>query len=77
MIGQIEVIFSKTKSMIGVGFKALARTPVPQLPPSYPPPPPRADYPFINQYVYYFLFGLTCKRFEHNSYLLTYVPIQH
>ena len=33
--------FSKTRYMIGVGFKKLARTPVPKLPSSYPPPPPR------------------------------------
>ena len=26
--------------MIGVGFKKLARIPIPKLPPSYPPPPP-------------------------------------
>ena len=38
--------FSKARYMNGVGFEILARTPVPQLPPSYPPPPPptpRAD----------------------------------
>ena len=29
--------FSKARYMIGVGFKILGRTPVPKLPPSYPP----------------------------------------
>ena len=29
---------SKARYMIGVGFKILGRTPVPKLPPSYPPP---------------------------------------
>ena len=29
--------------MIGVGFKELARTPVPKLPTSYPPPHPRGN----------------------------------
>ena len=33
-------VFSKARYMNGVGFKILARTPVPHLPPSYPPPPP-------------------------------------
>ena len=32
-------VFSKARYMNGVGFEILARTPVPQLPPSYPPPP--------------------------------------
>ena len=32
-------VFSKARYMIGVGFEILARTTVPQLPPSYPPPP--------------------------------------
>ena len=37
------MFFSKTRYMIGVGFKILARTPLPKLPPSYPPTPlPRA-----------------------------------
>ena len=31
---------SKARYMIVVGFKILSRTPVPKLPPSYPPPPP-------------------------------------
>ena len=31
--------------MNGVGFEILARTPVPQLSPSYPPPPPWAVSP--------------------------------
>ena len=31
---------SKARYMIGVGFKILGRTPVPKLPPIYPPPPP-------------------------------------
>ena len=31
--------------MIGIGFKILARTPVPKLPPSYPPSPtPRGEH---------------------------------
>ena len=38
-----QVIFSKTKYMIGVGFKTLIRTPVPKLPPRLPPPPPFDD----------------------------------
>ena len=33
-------VFSKARYMNGVGFEILARTPVPQLPLSYPPPPP-------------------------------------
>ena len=33
--------FSKTRYMIGVGSKKLGRTPVPKLPSSNPPPPPR------------------------------------
>ena len=33
--------FSRARYMIGIGFKILGRTPVPKLPPSYPPPPPR------------------------------------
>ena len=38
------MFFSKARYMIGVGFKVLARTPLPKLPPSYPrvTPPPRA-----------------------------------
>ena len=32
------LFFSKSRYMIGVGFKILARTPVPKLPPSYPSP---------------------------------------
>ena len=31
-------VFSKARYMNGVGFEILARTPVPQLPPSYPHP---------------------------------------
>ena len=34
---------SKARYMIVVGFKILSRTPVPKLPPSYPPPPPYED----------------------------------
>ena len=34
-----RAVFSKTEYMIGVGFKILARTPVPKLPASYPHPP--------------------------------------
>ena len=30
-------VFSKARYMIGIGFEILARTPVPKLPPSYPP----------------------------------------
>ena len=33
-------VFSKARYMNGVGFEILARTPVPKLPLSYPPPPP-------------------------------------
>ena len=33
-------VFSKARYMNGVGFEILARTPVPQLAPSYSPPPP-------------------------------------
>ena len=33
-------VFSKAKYMNGVGFEILARTPVPQFPQSYTPPPP-------------------------------------
>ena len=33
-------VFSKVRYMNGVGFEILARTPVPKLPLSYPPPPP-------------------------------------
>ena len=36
--------FSKARYMIGVGVKILGRTPVPKLPPSYPPPPPLGCY---------------------------------
>ena len=32
-------VFSKARYMNGVGFEILARTPVPKLPLSYPPPP--------------------------------------
>ena len=32
-------VFSKARHMNGVGFEILARTPVPKLPLSYPPPP--------------------------------------
>ena len=44
--------------MIGVSFKILARTPVPTLPPSYPPrvPPPPRD--LVGLYI--FTFALTC-----------------
>ena len=31
-----ECVFSKARYMNGLGFEILARTPVPQLPPSYP-----------------------------------------
>ena len=34
-------VFSKARYMNGVSFEILARTPVPKLPLSYPPPPPR------------------------------------
>ena len=34
-------VFSKARYMNGVGFEILARTPVPKLPLSYPPPPPK------------------------------------
>ena len=34
-------VFSKARYMNGVGFEILARTPIPKLPLSYPPPPPR------------------------------------
>ena len=37
-------IFSKAKYINGVGFEILARTPIPQLPPSYTPPTPRSKY---------------------------------
>ena len=30
---------SKTKHLIWIGFKILTRSPIPNLPPSYPPPP--------------------------------------
>ena len=33
--------------MIGVGFEILARTPVPQLPPSYPPAPTTPTTPSV------------------------------
>ena len=33
------MFFSMARYMIGVGFKILARTPVPKFPPSYPYPP--------------------------------------
>ena len=33
-------VFSKARYMNGVGFEILARTPVPKLPLSYPPPHP-------------------------------------
>ena len=33
-------VFSKARYMNGVGFEILARTPVPKLPLSFPPPPP-------------------------------------
>ena len=36
-------VFSKARYMNGVGFEILARTPVPTLPQSYPPPPLRSD----------------------------------
>ena len=38
-------VFSKARYMYGVGFEILARTPVPKLPLSYPPPPPTAHNP--------------------------------
>ena len=45
------MFFSKARYMIGVGFKVLARTPLPKLPPSYPrvtpPPPPPPPPPSI------------------------------
>ena len=41
MIGSV---FSKARYMNGVGFEILARTPVPQLPPSYHPTPSRVDH---------------------------------
>ena len=36
-------VFLKDRYMNGVGFEILARTPVPQLPPSYHPPPHAPD----------------------------------
>ena len=39
-------IFSMTRYMIGLGFRNLGHTPVPQLPLSYPPPSPRCDAAF-------------------------------
>ena len=46
-------VFSKARHMNGVDFEILARTPVPQLPPSYPatppppPPPPLRIFPIL------------------------------
>ena len=38
-------VFLKARYMNGVGLEILARTPVPQLPPSYPLPPPSPSSP--------------------------------
>ena len=39
MNGSFFLVFPKSRYMNGVGFEILARTPVPKLPLSYPPPP--------------------------------------
>ena len=42
-------VFSNARYMNGVGFEILARTPVPQLPPSYPHPHPAPSHPGDNK----------------------------
>ena len=50
-------VFSKARYMNGVGFEILARTPVPKLPLSYPPPPTPRGFTGV-----YIIFSYFCSK---------------
>ena len=74
-------VFSKARYMNGVGFEILARTPVPKLPLSYPPPQPappspevdplqQCDHPVVKEGARYFAFLCGLVNVHHGLFAL-------